>query len=70
MAWGKPAGYVGKSPPGGIYLGEFTMTQGLALSLNAWELGSTNREKIHLIKVETYYPHSQSLLCEISMLMH
>ena len=44
LAWGKPAGYVGKSPPGGIYLGEFTVTQGLALSLKAWELGLTNRK--------------------------
>ena len=38
------AGYVGRSPQDGIYLGEFIVTQGLALSLKAWELGLTYYE--------------------------
>lgn len=38
------AGYVDRSPQGGIYLGEFILTQGLALSLKAWELGLTYYE--------------------------
>lgn len=38
------AGYVDRSPQGGIYSGEFIVTQGLALSLKAWELGLTYDE--------------------------